>query len=451
MACATGDEMDTLQATLDFIYNLPTPSVSTETELLQLIDEKEVFHFTHDLDQSSEDDVSLQSTVQSPVIKLSPCSSQTVENLVQNAPWPQVPTQPTKRRKRGTPRKEEIAELRKLATKLTKKLEGMQATAEKLEIAKKNSTENAVDKKLWQDIASRQLALRRESEAQSLQLRDEVVFQAKYAANLKRMLKRRYSEDMLEMMPMFKRGRSLVSKTCMDKERVFNELLEGTDHIYSSVDALFAKKDIAKLPCPGRARQAYPETVNGMFIELMDKTQVPFNSQLTASAVWKALSGRKTRDGDIVEAKMCTQDTQHSESVFKSYVSYTCNAAGQSAFVQESRVGRKYVEDSRVVFVCRGLTEPRTRSLGSLGLLFQETVVIVVRNGQTLASGQETAVIESYLWVTRCDDDLETGLKFRDPIYVDIAIKGWNKKLSLYSERIENILFDEVLKLRATA
>ncbi|POM69731.1 Hypothetical protein PHPALM_13952 [Phytophthora palmivora] len=443
------DEVD-LQATLDFIYNLST-DVHGTTELPQLIDGKGVLNFEDDLDETSEDDVSInECMVEVPFIgkgaKVSPCASQSdVDSLVESAPWPEVSTQPTKRRRRGIPRKDEIAELKKLAAKLTKKLEGMKASAAKVEELSKSRKGNTLDKKLWKDVASRQLALRRETEAQNVKLRDEVILQAKYAANLKRMLKRRYCEEMLEMMPISKRGRSAVANTCVDNERVFTELLEGTDHIYSSVDALFAKKDMAKLPCPGRTRLTFPEVVNGMFIELVDKTQVPFNSQMTANAVWKALNGRKTRDGDIVEAKLCIQNTQQFESVFKSYLSYTCNAAGHSSFVQESRVGRKYIEDDRVVFICRGVAEPRTRSLTSLGLLFQETVVMVVRKGQALASGQETAVIESYLWITRCDDNKEAALKFRDTVFVDIAIKGWNKKLSLYSERIENILFDDHL------
>ncbi|POM72198.1 Hypothetical protein PHPALM_11126 [Phytophthora palmivora] len=302
------DEVD-LQATLDFIYNLST-DVHGATELPQLIDGKGVLNFEDDLDETSEDDVSLDKCiVEVPFIgkgaKVSPYASQSdVDSLVESAPWPEVSTQPTKRRRRGIPRKDEIAELKKLAAKLTKKLEGMKASAAKVEELSKSMKGSTLDKKLWKEVASRQLALRRETEAQSVKLRDEVILQAKYAANLKRMLKRRYCEEMLEMMPISKRGRSAVANTCVDNERIFAELLEGMGHIYSSVDALFAKKDMAKLPCPGRTRQTYPEVVNGMFIELVDKTQVPFNSQMTANAVWKALNGSKTRDGDIVEAKV---------------------------------------------------------------------------------------------------------------------------------------------------
>ncbi|KAF1773466.1 hypothetical protein GQ600_14014 [Phytophthora cactorum] len=227
----------------------------------------------------------------------------------------------------------------------------MKAAAAKLQEASKNDDGNAVVKTMWTDIASRQLMLRQAAEAMNAELRNEVVFHAKHAANLKRMLKRRYSEEMLELVPIEKRARSIVRKAA------------AADH-----------RGMANLPCPGRDQKVNPKTVNGLFIELMDKNLVPFSTAQTSQAVWKAMCGQKTRDGDIVDAK------------------------------------------------------PSSRSLGSLGLLFQETVVVVVRKGQTLVSGQETTVIESYLWATRCDDGKEIALKFRDAVFVDLAIEGWNKK-----------------------
>jgi hypothetical protein len=61
---------------------------------------------------------------------------------------------------------------------------------------------------------------------------------------------------------------------------------------------------MAALPCPGRKHEAYPDTVNGLFIELMQKSQVPFSAQLTGDAVWTSLCGRKSHCGDAVEAKV---------------------------------------------------------------------------------------------------------------------------------------------------
>ncbi|KAJ8577508.1 hypothetical protein ON010_g1695 [Phytophthora cinnamomi] len=286
-------------------------------------------------------------------------------------------------------------------------------------------------------------ALRRSAESVNATLRSEIVAQAKYAANLKRMLKRRYSEEMLELVPIVNRGRTVEHKASGDNQRIHDNLLEGTDDIYASVDALFEKKGMDQVPCPGTTKQTYTSTVNGVFLELMSKNQVPFDLRSTTRAVWKSFQGQKMRDGDHVQTKVCVQDVKLTDSVITSYMSYTCNAAGHSSYVQERRVARKYVEADRSVFVSRSLTDPTSRSAGFLGLLFQESLVVVVRRGQPLASGQKTSVIECYLWVTRCDDGKEEAVQFRKPKFTDLAVSGWDSKLSLLSQRIENILFDE--------
>ncbi|KAL4165829.1 hypothetical protein KRP22_014539 [Phytophthora ramorum] len=435
MTCAAGDEIDSFQATFDFIAGCDLAPAGladshATSAMLELIGAFEL----------NEDDVSKSSDKMSSVT-----SQDDVSSLVASAPWPQVPSQPTKRRRRGAPRKDEIVELRKTASQLSHKLQALKMSSIKLAEAasRQNGASNSLATTLWKGIASRQLNLRKETEERNAKLREDVMEQAKCATNLKRMLKRRYCEEMLELMPIHQRGRKIFSQTPTDNERIFKELLEGTDTVYIGVDALLAKKGMADLPCPGRTHQAYPDAVNSLFFELLDKTQVPFDTHTTADAVWKTLSGRKTRDGEIVELKMCVQDTQQTDDVTTSHAQYACTAAGHASFVQERRAARRYVEDDRVVFVCRDVIEPTSRSLGCLGLLFQETVVIVVRKGQALASGGGTATIEKYLWTTRCDEGKEAALMFRGAAYMELAINGWNRRFSNLTERLENILFDD--------
>ncbi|KAG6618507.1 uncharacterized protein IUM83_01050 [Phytophthora cinnamomi] len=453
MAFAIGAEVESLQATLDFIADYDLSPTGDETAVLDVIDEDSaLLALGDDLEFSSEDDVSRSTFTtdkfrfgdKSAVVKGSPTSSHgDVTSLIANAPWPQLSPQPNKRRRRGPPRKEEIADLRRSVTKLSKKLETLQLFAKVDAAASVNAESNAEDLTLWRGLASRQLALRRSAESVNATLRSEIVAQAKYAANLKRMLKRRYSEEMLELVPIVNRGRTVEHKASGDNQRIHDNLLEGTDDIYASVDALFEKKGMDQVPCPGTTKQTYTSTVNGVFLELMSKNQVPFDLRSTTRAVWKSFQGQKMRDGDHVQTKVCVQDVKLTDSVITSYMSYTCNAAGHSSYVQERRVARKYVEADRSVFVSRSLTDPTSRSAGFLGLLFQESLVVVVRRGQPLASGQKTSVIECYLWVTRCDDGKEEAVQFRKPKFTDLAVSGWDSKLSLLSQRIENILFDE--------
>uniref|UniRef100_H3GX56 Uncharacterized protein n=1 Tax=Phytophthora ramorum TaxID=164328 RepID=H3GX56_PHYRM len=298
MTCAAGDEIDSFQATFDFIAGCDLAPAGladshATSAMLELIGAFEL----------NEDDVSKSSDKMSSVT-----SQDDVSSLVASAPWPQVPSQPTKRRRRGAPRKDEIVELRKTASQLSHKLQALKMSSIKLAEAasRQNGASNSLATTLWKGIASRQLNLRKETEERNAKLRGDVMEQAKCATNLKRMLKRRYCEEV---------GAAEINgigQTPTDNERIFKELLEGTDTVYTGVDALLAKKGMADLPCPGRTHQAYPDAVNSLFFELLDKTQVPFDTHTTADAVWKTLSGRKTRDGEIVELKTTSPQAMHS-------------------------------------------------------------------------------------------------------------------------------------------
>jgi hypothetical protein len=209
LLCAKEDEkMDTLQATHDFVssYELPPThlvgDIQAATELLAMIDEE-----GEDLSLSSEDDVSrsilstlapgFSSTAKSVARQLSSSNSRDDESPESSAEWPEAPlTQPRTRRRRVAPRKEEIADLKKQAAKLSDKFNALKASAAVLEAAAKHSsTENSLVKVLWKDASARQLALRKKAEGDNAELRREVVAQAKMASNLKRMLRRRYSEE----------------------------------------------------------------------------------------------------------------------------------------------------------------------------------------------------------------------------------------------------------------
>ncbi|GMF34594.1 unnamed protein product [Phytophthora lilii] len=414
MACANADEVANLQATLEFIssYELSSSGfVSSDVAMLDMMEERELLALAGDLDldQSSEDNFSQNqfSRVSSTQLdtkrsdQLSPCTSQDDVSSIVGGPV-RPGTQPNKRRRKGAPRKEEIADLRKLAAQLSNKLKSLQTSAAKLEEAesKQTSVSTALTKSLWKGIATRQRTLRKETEQENMKLRNEVKFQAKYAKNLKRMLKRRYNEEVKALSEM-------LTPLGAEIEQIFTELLKATEGISTGVGELFTKKGMANLSCPGLSQQAYPDTVSGLFLELMSKNQVPFSPQQTVVSAWKALCGGKTREWEI-KVRLLPW--------------ITCRAAGNET------------DDSTY-----------RRSLGVLGLLSQETVVIVVRKGQALASGQETTIIESYLKVTRSDDGKKTAVKFRDAVFVDGAIKGWSDKLSNYRDRVENILFEACL------
>ncbi|KAG7389340.1 hypothetical protein PHYBOEH_007521 [Phytophthora boehmeriae] len=328
MTCVSGDDLEMLQEALEFVthYDVsPNGVVSSHGDvrnspmlmqeeptwsgLQQLlngtshgsaIDSGAVFDTTQGY--SSPPGSSIGDSSDTKSLTDSPPSNIAVVN---NA-WPTeeesfYPSPPTSRRRPGKSRKDEIKELKKLVVKLTKRLDAMNISSRSLTT---NQQQRSISSLLWKDIVTRQFNLRQLSEAENARLRKEVAVQFHNSTNLKRMLKRRYSEEMLELVPMLKREQKMLRSPIAENNRIFCELLGGTDRVYAETDALFEMKGMANVPCPGRTNLVHRDTVNGVYLEFLDKSYVPFDYNKTTRAVWKALGGRRLNDGDHVQTKV---------------------------------------------------------------------------------------------------------------------------------------------------
>lgn len=136
------------------------------------------------------------------------------------------------------------------------------------------------------------------------------------------------------------------------------------------------------------------------------------------------------------------QELKESSCTSKSSVAFTYFEKGLASYVSEQRVARKYTEENRTVFISRTLAEPTTCQSWSAGVRFIETMSVVVRRGDDMASGQETAVIESLISVSRCAKGDQGAKQCQWPAHVDTAAKGWGRKVSFNSQEIENLLLD---------
>ncbi|CAH0517532.1 unnamed protein product [Peronospora belbahrii] len=348
-------------------------------------------------------------------------------------------------------KKEEISDLRGTVAELSRRLDQLQASSILTSpAAEERHVESIVSKpeSLWQQVAARQLLLRQKAEEANLTLRKLVETQVRQTKNLKRMLSRRNDAETLALVGLKRRKQRLVTELPpKDNEEVFAALLQGTDELYVGLDKLYYEKGMQQVPCPGRKRQVQRDAVNGAIVVFLDKNQVPFDMHKTQSAVWKLLSGRHRKDSPYTQGTI-DWEAQESGNTVTKYVSFTCVAGNVSALLQVREVARKYVTEDRATFICRSIMEPKfTGEDSAMGLKFDETMTVVVRRGEPLSSGQDTAIIESYLCATRHDEDTALARKFREEVYVDIAIEGWEQSYSSHNQEIENILFDESIQV----
>ncbi|KAL4156878.1 hypothetical protein PRNP1_005904 [Phytophthora ramorum] len=347
-------------------------------------------------------------------------------------------------RKRRISRKEQMHDLRNTVSELSTKLEGLRTESRMcspmtspVSCAASQHVTSILEqpRSLWEQVAARQLILRCKAEEENAKLQELLASQRRTARNIRRLLRRRADDELLEVIHNSKRLK------CDNNEQVFHELLHGIDTIYVDFGKLYKAKGMPAVPCPGRKRRTDPNAADGdVFVEFIDKNQVPFDFQRSERAVWKFLQGPRIHD----RGRVCKKEFQQTTETSKSCVGFTCAERGLAAsYVLEQRVARKYVEGDRTVFISRTIADPTTREPWPSNMKFSETMSIVVKVGSRLASGQETTIIESYLSVARYVEGGPAVAYQHWPAYVDLAANGWDRKVTFNSQEIENLLFEE--------
>ncbi|EGZ19168.1 hypothetical protein PHYSODRAFT_297819 [Phytophthora sojae] len=171
------------------------------------------------------------------------------------------------------------------------------------------------------------------------------------------------------------------------------------------------------------------------------------DEERTANSNWRCLGHRKVPEADHVYA----EDYYQSEDTATSYIHFVCSLGGTVAYIHEHGAARKFVEENRTVIVSQMTSRPAGKKIGFFGgLKYREEMSVVVRSGARLASGQETAIIETYLAVFQSDEGSEAAKAFRAPGIMELAIKGWDSKVALRKHEIENLLFDDALAHQGT-
>ncbi|RLN94655.1 hypothetical protein BBJ28_00004086 [Nothophytophthora sp. Chile5] len=340
---------------------------------------------------------------------------------------------------------------------------------------------------MWQQIAARQLARRRNAEEDNAKLREMLAVQVQEAKNLRRMVKRRIKTQvyerswprpcccrsiltlrcaycllfvvccnkMLEETLGSKRHKSLANACPEDNPEVFAEMLRITDELYVGVDSLFADKGMHDIPCPGQRRVARRNISNGVFLELMQKNEVPFGVRDTERAVWACLSHIGMRGLQCVKDfnRQVNFHAQHSEgsgdTMVTSFFAALSNLEGVSG-AQTRKVVRKYVEEERGVFICRTLVDPKVMGCKkSVGFQAHTTLRVVVAKGESLTLGQEeTSLIQIHFTASRRDLGLPSAARLRLVQNLDLGIAIWDEIISHIPHEVESLLIDEACTMR---
>lgn len=293
--------------------------------------------------------------------------------------------------------KEEVRELNGLLRRLQSKTESIEAQAPNEQIADS----------MWQNLAARQVERRVKSEEKNARLKEMMQIQILEARNLRRILKRRTRIDMMEDMLGLKRPKLSEYRIPDDNPQVFENMLQDVDQLYVGVNEVFTQKGIYDLPIPSRNSEPRHNINSGLFLEISQRHRVPFDLKTTASAMWKFLGQSTMIQGmkSVEEFAPRVNTSSHyfeqtSDIIKRSFLIETTNRNNVKGS-QIRTIARKYVENDRVVFICKNLVEQLLHESGETTNYFTRTTLrIVIRVEDSV---DVTALIDSYFTATRVE------------------------------------------------
>ncbi|KUF78445.1 hypothetical protein AM587_10012919 [Phytophthora nicotianae] len=345
-------------------------------------------------------------------------------------------------------RKDEIAYLRDEVQGLQAELKALQFRSTRTRNKRTSDSTALVSSRtqqLWKQVARSQLDRLHRSEAENATLREMVAVQVLEAKNLRRILRRRARIEMMQEMFGAKGLKSLQKDTASNDSRVFQTLLHDVDEMFVEIDNLFATKGMDQLPCSGFSRETNLEIANGVFYEMRQKRELPFDMQSTANAVWECfrLLGLANLQGVgsssavfNVHPNIMEEDGDTIRSSFFAVIS----GVGDLEGTYNEKVVRRYKDSHRSVFICRVVSKPKFKH-GNRGAPATSSAQVVLEES---ADDVNTTVMKVYFSAER-----ETPAAKDDPATV-LAFAAWDELVPRIPVDIETILLDNICKASAT-
>ncbi|KAJ8531729.1 hypothetical protein ON010_g14233 [Phytophthora cinnamomi] len=216
-----------------------------------------------------------------------------------------------------------------------------------------------------------------------------------------------------------------------DNETVFRDLLLGMDEMYAGVDDFFEKVKMDELPCPGRRNTTPGSRAEGKFVELLDSYAVPFGLDDTEKAVWRCLGEEEPQS----PKPAFVQVFDECDNTLKQSMCSAFTAGNVHVRVIMRKVGRKYVEQDRGVFIFRRLIEP----VAGVPIAFQETTRLIVQPGPPSDLGP-TTVIQSHRQSTANHDAYSLAARRVPRAFIDMGVAAWEDSITRFNYFVEDTL-----------
>ncbi|KAG1712887.1 hypothetical protein DVH05_000622 [Phytophthora capsici] len=426
------DDTETLDSVFSYLAQIDLPSGLTTLE--EAVDNHEMLSIGISREDEAKlnalchDDVDLEASASSPA------------SSVVSSPQPsENSTGKVKPKRVRISKKQQIDTLRAEVQELNQELQSL--------LPGLNAEVHPQPESMWRDIAERQLKRREESEAENLKLREMVQIQIHEARNLRRVLKRRTKIEMMEEMLGMKRQKRLANSALDNNPEVFEDMLRDIDELYVGVADLFVQKGIYDLPVPSRRSEPRHNVTSGLFLESSYRHRVPFDLRTTEQAMWKVMGQNMFYGSQIAKnfgARIQFHDHHVEETNDTIKTSFFVDIAGfgDVGGAHIRKVVRKYVENDRVVFICKNLMMPilQTKEPSS-GFHSRTTLRVVLRSEASQSC--KTSLIDSHFTGTRFNNGGPGSSIIHSSDNMATGVAAWDEAISRIAHQVESLAIDE--------
>ncbi|KAL3670602.1 hypothetical protein V7S43_003794 [Phytophthora oleae] len=276
-----------------------------------------------------------------------------------------------------------------------------------------------------QEATRRQLSVRENNG-----LRTALQRQIRMTKSLRRLLQRRMRlETMKNAVALCTQQdllASLAASIRIRSDLVFDGLIVGLDEIYANVDKVFEKAGANELPCPGRKNLSARNNLK--FIEFLNFYAVPFSVKSTERAVWGCLAEYDWKG----PKNLASSYFDKTRNALLTYWVAAFSSGDVTVAIKNCRVTRRYVEQSRTVFISQTFIDP----MSDPPAVFYETMRLVVRENGMCDTGP-ISMLEAHREATGHDkDDVKRIVKHDN----EVGAAAWDAAVTHFNHRVEDAL-----------
>ncbi|KAF1322478.1 hypothetical protein FI667_g11252, partial [Globisporangium splendens] len=292
---------------------------------------------------------------------------------------------------------------------------------------------------VWKAIANRQSDARTQAERENIRLKLVLEQQIKLAKSLEKLLRNKSSTKDAEKCVPDRRLYGLYTSMATEQSdaEIFDDLISGLDQSYAQVDSVFQGNGLASRETELSDARMRFDASSGMCLEIFANKVLPFGMHAVANAAWQHfIFGKQRTPSRFYDYISSVPRADTTDDTIVENFNMELHAKNTSGYFRVKQVFRRYVEETRVVFVLRAVFFPVTVGDDRMtDVCFRDTGYIVVKRATKVPGDNFSLLQTSYNYTSLVGDDHP-----KVGVVTDFMLRATEANIVASHQMIENVL-----------